>query len=160
MEYLVDGYNLLHAWDRALPEKDDLPSARTRLLDALADFAAREGARVTAVFDGVDLPYPDRGSHRGVAVRFSRTPQDADRLIASCLEASHHRRDTTVVSSDNAVRNEARAVSAKVLSSQEFSERLREGPARKPPSRDSSPSQVDVEGWARIFGVDPEDGMR
>ena len=160
MEYLVDGYNLLHAWDRALPEKDDLERARTRLLDALADFSAREGSRVTAVFDGVDLPYPDRGAHRGLAVRFSRTPQDADRLIASCLERSHHRRDTVVVSSDNAVKNEARAMGAKSLSSREFAETLRRSPAPEPQSRDASLSRIDVEGWARIFGVDPEDGMK
>lgn len=152
MEYLVDGYNLLHAWDAA--------ADRQRLLDALADFAEREGARVTAVFDGVDLPFPDRGSHRGVAVRFSRTPQDADRLIASCLGKSHHRRDTVVVSSDNAVRTEAKAVGARVLSSREFARRLREAPARGSESRDPEGSKVDVEGWARIFGVDPEDGMR
>ena len=160
MEYLVDGYNLMHAWDRSLPEKDDLEAARTRLLDALADFSARWDERVTAVFDGVDLPYPDRGSHRGVAVRFSRTPQDADRLIAACLEKSHHRRDTTVVSSDNAVRNEARAVGAKVLSSQEFAEVLRHGPDRKAGSRNTSLSDAEVKGWAKIFGVDPESGMR
>ena len=161
MEYLVDGYNLLHAWDRALPEKDDLESARRRLLDALADFGARTGSRVVTVFDGTDLPYSDRASHREVKVRFSRSPKDADRLIADLLAKTDHARETAVVSSDNAVRAAARAAGAKSVSSAEFSALLRRKEASPVarPSGATALSDSEVQNWARTFGVRPEDGM-
>ncbi len=156
MEYLVDGYNLLHAWDRATPKTDSLRAARIRLLEALAAFAERTGARVTAVFDGTDLPYPDRASHKGVRILFSRTPEDADRLIAERLERTHHARDTRVVSSDNAVRRQARAAGAQAVSASEFARWLREAPAAKAQSRSRQAplTEGEIRAWAKDFGVD------
>ena len=156
MEYLVDGYNLLHAWDRDASGPDSLRDARIRLLEALAAFAERTGARVTAVFDGTDLPYPDRGTHKGVKVLFSRTPEDADRLIAGRLERTHHARDTRVVSSDNAVRRQARSAGAQAVPAAEFARILREKPARKTPSRSRQDAltEGEIRAWAKDFGVD------
>ena len=143
-----------------MPGRDDLEAARRRVLDALAAFSEQSGARMTCVFDGVDLPYPDRGAHRGVAVRFSRKPQDADRLIGSLLDATDHARETTVVSSDRAVQARAKAAGAKILSSDDFGRLLNAGPARKAAARpDVAVSPSEVAGWAKAFGVDPEAGM-
>ena len=155
MEYLVDAYNLLHAGDSG---DGSLQAARERLLDALADFHTRTGSKVTAVFDGIPLPHPDRGDHQGVKVRFSRTPEDADRLLARILEASDHTRETTVVSSDRAVRDAARAAGARVLGAEEFRRRM-SAPERASGNRQTAPlSRSEVLGWAKAFGVDPEAG--
>lgn len=159
MEYLVDGYNLMHVWDRDTVKPDALRDVRERLLDVLADFSERTGDRVRAVFDGRELPYPDRHVHRGVEVRFSRTPEDADRLLQGLLDLSDHARDTTVVSSDNAVRARAKASRARLLSSAEFVRLLRTPPPRRDPPRDGPAlSESDVQAWAREFGVDPSAG--
>ena len=52
-EYLlVDGYNIIHAWEdlSALAEKD-LKAARDRLLDILSDFAGFDKRSLILVFD-------------------------------------------------------------------------------------------------------------
>ncbi len=160
MEYLIDAYNLLHAWDRALPAKDDLESARTRLLDALADYAEDSESRIVTVFDGIDLPYPDRTTHRGVSVHFSRSPKDADRLIAELLRKTDHARETAVISSDRAVRAAAKAAGAQSIPSDEFAQILR-ARVQAPTPRNSGAtalSESEVQDWARTFGVRPEEG--
>ncbi len=158
MEYLVDAYNLLHAWDRALPEKDDLESARRRLLEALDAFSERKGARITAVFDGVDLPFPDRQAFRSVRVRFSRAPQDADRLIGEILDRTDHARDITVVSSDRAVRARASAAGSKGMDAAAFAGILRAPPGRPAARGTPSLSSGELASWAEAFGVSLEGG--
>ena len=88
-------------------------------------------------------------------MRFSRTPQDADRLIHTELSASDHARDITVVSSDNAVRTRAKAAGAAVMDVRPFSSLLREKAA---PGRRADPalSDAEVRAWAKTFGVDPD----
>lgn len=89
-------------------------------------------------------------------VRFSRTPQDADRLIHAELSASDHARDITVVSSDNAVRARARAAGASVMDVRPYAALLREKAEPRKPRQEETLSDAEVRAWARTFGVDPD----
>ena len=46
---LVDGYNVIHAWDM---DTEDLEDARAALLHILDDYAGYTGENITVVFDG------------------------------------------------------------------------------------------------------------
>lgn len=156
MEIVIDGHNLLHAWDRAVGP-DDHASARRRLLDAIAGYAARSGARAIVVFDGADLPYPRKQVHRGVTVLFSRGPGGADGEIAGLLARSDHARETLVVSTDAAVASAARRAGARTLSSEAFSRELRvRPPAPAPRAEPGQLGEAEVRRWARDFGIDPD----
>lgn len=92
MLYLFDGWNLLHAGGYRGPEE---------LVDLLAGFVAREGARGVAVFDG-------EGDDRTVGtleIRFA--PHADDVLERLAVEARDRREDVVLVSSDRLVRETA-----------------------------------------------------
>lgn len=81
-ELIVDGYNVLHAVPRyASLMDDDLATARDRLVDDVASFAA--GAyRAVVVFDGAGLPGADGGTGvGGVRVLYSPAGVDADTIV-------------------------------------------------------------------------------
>ena len=51
---LVDGYNIIHAWDelKELVEDVSLESARQRLMDILSNYKGTSKATIILVFDG------------------------------------------------------------------------------------------------------------
>jgi hypothetical protein len=58
----------------------------------------------------------------------------------------------TIVSSDNEIRQCARARRAKLISSEEFAEKLEAGPQRpRRRSRDYGPADIDVKEWLDYF---------
>jgi len=109
---LVDGYNAtLTAWP-GLP----LPEQRLRLIDALAELAARTGARPEVVFDGAEVgPGLRSGTGPRSLVKVSFTPPDVE--ADDILIARAHARALPVVvaSDDQRVRAGARAAGANVL---------------------------------------------
>ena len=50
---LVDGYNIIHAWDelRELMEDVSLESARVKLIDTLSNYKGVQKATIIVVFD-------------------------------------------------------------------------------------------------------------
>jgi predicted RNA-binding protein with PIN domain len=98
--YLFDGYNLLHAGGYEDPRE---------LIDQLASFVARAGARGIVVFDG-------HGANTAIGKLEIRYAEDADTLLER-LSAEH--RDTEevhLVSSDAAVRGTSGSAVRKVAS--------------------------------------------
>jgi predicted RNA-binding protein with PIN domain len=109
---LVDGYNATISTWPELP----LPEQRRRLVDALAELAARTGASPEVVFDGAEVapehraPVPLRSL---VNVSFTSPDVEADdELIA---RARARRLPVVVASNDRRVREGARAAGANVL---------------------------------------------
>ena len=51
---LVDGYNIIHAWDelKELVEDVSLESARQKLMDVLSNYKGTSKATIILVFDG------------------------------------------------------------------------------------------------------------
>ena len=112
MQFLVDGYNLMHAVGMASVgmKPGRLKAARGRFLDWIADTpGGRErSATVRIVFDAQHgVGASPEALHRGLRVRFA-TGETADDLIEKLLQAEPVPARLTVVSNDNRVREAAR----------------------------------------------------
>jgi len=121
---IVDGYNLI----RRLPELreregESLEAGRAALVRLLAGYRRTRGHhRITVVFDGQGGMGGGSGRTGGIDVRFSRSGETADRLIARL--AQEGRSGVLVVSSDREVARAAAAAGAAAASCEEFAARL------------------------------------
>lgn len=126
---LVDGYNVLFAWeewkdqisdqDREQP-KERFDTARTQLMDLLCDYAGMTGKEVILVFDA----YKVRGNpgsaekYKNIYVVYTREAQTADAYIEKTTLLARRRARIRVVTSDRpeqliALGNEALRTSAR-----------------------------------------------
>jgi predicted RNA-binding protein with PIN domain len=111
---LVDGNNVVGSrpdgWWR------DRPGAARRLVGELQELALRTGDQITVVFDGRPLADLAEGMHNGVRVAYARRAgRDAgdDRIVEE-VGADDDPRALTVVTSDRALAERARALGATV----------------------------------------------
>ena len=110
MQFLIDGYNLLHAAGLATARMpaNRLRPARMRMLDWIADSVRGRGVTVRVIFDAQDAPSDsDETSHRGVLVRFAYR-ETADDFIEAFLLSQAEPVGVTVVSNDGRVQEAAR----------------------------------------------------
>ncbi|MBR3299254.1 MAG: NYN domain-containing protein [Clostridia bacterium] len=136
-EYLiVDGYNMLFAWEslRSLA-RDDLAAARKRLMDILANYRAFKNNEVVLVFDGYRVKgnAGERFDHHGLKVAYTKENETADALIERLIAEIGKNYAVRVASSDGmiqlsgvrsgALRMTARELEAEVES---VNEQLRE----------------------------------
>lgn len=101
--YLFDGYNLLHAGGYEDPRE---------LVDHLASFVARAGARGIVVFDGHG---PDASIGR-LEIRYA---EHADTLLERLAAEHRDREEVQLISSDAAVRGTS-GVAVRKVASREF----------------------------------------
>lgn len=80
---LVDGYNVIGAWNVPREEHLTIEQARERLVHLIADYAGYSGEEVVVVFDGhyTDRPTRSRMMMHGVEVVFTRHAESADNYI-------------------------------------------------------------------------------
>ena len=119
---LVDGYNVIGAWD--VPRKERLPieEARDRLVHLIADYAGFSGEEVIVVFDGhyTDRPVRSQSIVHGVQVVFTKHAESADNYIEAQCEAAPKWRQVRVASSDSVEQTIALGRGAVRISSREF----------------------------------------
>ena len=115
---LVDGYNVTK---QAVPELA-LPEQRAWLERLLTDASTSTSttARFEVIFDGADVDVRQANTHPRVRVRFSKEGIEADDEIIAAVRATDARTAVVVVSSDNRVREGAKAGGANVLHSKRF----------------------------------------
>ena len=125
---LVDGYNATLAgspWGEL-----ELAEQRRRLVDALAELAARTGAEVEVVFDGAEgagpPPVPSAG-RRPVRVRFSPPGVEADDVVIARAAAIPVDRPVVVASSDRRVQHGVERHGANVVGADQLMALLRGG---------------------------------
>jgi predicted RNA-binding protein with PIN domain len=115
MQLLVDGYNVSKA---AWPDVG-IPEQRRRLLDALAELAARTGVAVLVIFDGAEQPAASGASGRPRApVRYLFSPPDveADEVLIERVDTLPVHQPVLVATSDRRVQDEVRRRGANVIS--------------------------------------------
>lgn len=161
--YLIDGYNLIHASAdlSRMAASFGMDRARMELISQLASFADRRNCQVTVVFDGT---VNDGGAGR-VRVLSSRT-RTADAIIRE--QASSMGRGVVVVSSDLEIVGTARTNLSTVIKSSQFARELgtantydRSAGARPHRvdelfERSEKPRSVDdddIEEWKKLFGA-------
>ena len=103
---LVDGYNVLFAWEElAQTAKSDLDAARRRLCDHLANYASLRGCRMVVVFDGYARPGNPGEKERlsGLQIVYTREGETADRYLEELAERIGTSYAVYVASSDSLV---------------------------------------------------------
>jgi len=128
-EILIDGYNLIRQSERlaAQERRGGLETGRNALIQTLAAYRAATGDRVTVVFDGDDgIGFVSGASRQqGIEVIFSRPPKSADDLIVKRIRRKHGKKAMLVVSSDSAIRQEARRHRIREMQAEEFEVNVR-----------------------------------
>jgi predicted RNA-binding protein with PIN domain len=108
VEFLIDGYNLLHAMGWApKPGGISLERSRLRLIDWLASSLGAQSADVLIVFDAVHGRGQTETVHHGIRIEFS-VGQTADDLIESLIAGYQPPAQLTVVSNDHRIQQAAR----------------------------------------------------
>ncbi len=94
---LVDGYNIINAWPELSEEvrNVDLASARDRLIDIMADYAASTGISVIIVFDAHQVE-----KNTGVEVVYTKSGETADHYIEKVVDAIGREVKVKVATSD------------------------------------------------------------
>ena len=81
---IVDGYNIIFAWDElAAMAKDDLDAARRYLCDALSSYAGFKKCRIVLVFDGYKVKgnLGEKTQYHNIQVVFTKEKETADTYI-------------------------------------------------------------------------------
>jgi predicted RNA-binding protein with PIN domain len=123
MVLIVDGYNVSKWGWAELP----LPEQRRRLVDALAELAARTGVDAQVVFDGSDVVMPPAvpTTARSVRVSFSPPGVEADDVVIERVAQLPVHRPVLVASNDRRVRQGASRHGANVISTEQLMAVLR-----------------------------------
>ena len=147
MPYWFDGNNLIgQTAARARTDRETCLA----FLRLLSSYATGRGGRFVVFFDGDD---PDRSAPpRGVQVRFS-APISTDDAILLRLAGLKNPGDVIVVTNDLGLRTRCRDAGAKTMGWSDFSSMMNKAPkvARR---RDEAETPVNVDEWARYFGLD------
>ena len=129
---LVDGYNIIHAWpELADLARQNMDSARGKLLDILTNYAAYKGCELIAVFDAYLVKGHDEEAfdYNGIHVVFTKEAETADGFIErfTHVHASDYR--ITVATSDGLEQIIIRGAGSLVLSAREFLSEIKESEA-------------------------------
>lgn len=149
MPFFLDGNNLI---GQSAEEARREPTVRRAFLGQLSRYSRSRGGSFTVFFDG-DAPDPSMPPP-GVRVRYS-APLSTDDAILHSLSGAREPAAIIVVTNDRRLTSRCREAGAKVINWGEFSARMEKAPRR---SRDAAQKEepVDLEEWARYFGVDPK----
>lgn len=128
-EYLlVDGYNLIFAWEelRELAELD-INAARTKLMDILSNYQGYRKCEVILVFDAYRLEghQEEIVTYHNISVVYTKEAETADRYIERCAHEMGHKYQVTVVTSDGAEQVIVIGSGCHLVSSREFEQEFR-----------------------------------
>jgi small GTP-binding protein len=123
-EYLiVDGYNLIFAWDelkKLAGERLDL--ARGRLMDMLSSYCGYTKSELVLVFDGFRTPGNpgSRTEYHNIHVAYTKDGETGDAYIERIVDEIGKNYDVRVITSDNLIRLSALRSGVLRTSSKEF----------------------------------------
>jgi predicted RNA-binding protein with PIN domain len=126
MQWLIDGYNLMHATGAAGDPRvtqEGFRRRRRRFLSELAEgLGVRQARETTVVFDANTPPvdFELESSYKGIQVIFALGDENADSRIEQLIAAHSVPKSLTVVSSDRRIRQAAQRRKARALSSDQF----------------------------------------
>ena len=124
---IVDGYNVIFAWDDlARQARADLDAARRHLCDALSSYAGFTKCRLVVVFDG----YKQKGStgeksqFHNIQVAYTREGETADQYIQALAQEIGRNYAVKVASSDSLVQLSAMGSGVLRMSARELREEV------------------------------------
>lgn len=128
IEYLlVDGYNVIFAWDE-LKElaKDNIEAARNKLMDVLSNYQGFRRCVLILVFDAykVDGEALEIQRYHNIHVVFTKEAETADQYIEKVVHEIGRKRHVTVVTSDGVEQVITTSQGAHLISAREFREEI------------------------------------
>ena len=120
---IVDGYNLIFAWDELKKlAADSLNLARGRLMDMLSNYCGFTKAKLVLVFDGFRTPGNpgSREDYHNINVAFTKDGETGDAYIERLADEIGKNYSVRVVTSDNLIRLSALRSGVLRCSSGEF----------------------------------------
>lgn len=121
--FIVDGYNVIFAWDDLHKlAQADLAAARDQLLHQLSNFAGFTGAEVVLVFDGYKVPGSEgeKFDRHGVHVVYTKEHETGDMYIERLVQEIGRNEQVRVVTSDGLIQLSAVRTGVLRLSAREF----------------------------------------
>ena len=121
--FIVDGYNVIFAWDDLHKLADvDLAAARDQLLHQLANFAGFTGTEVVLVFDGYKVPGSEgeKFDKHGVHVVYTKEHETGDMYIERLVQEIGKNEQVRVVTSDGLIQLSAVHSGVLRMSAREF----------------------------------------
>ena len=103
---IVDGYNIIFAWDDlAAIAKDDLEAARRKLCDALSNYAGFRKCRTVVVFDGYKVKgnLGEKLQYHNIQVVYTKENETGDCYIESLVAEIGTNYNVRVATSDGLV---------------------------------------------------------
>ena len=103
---IVDGYNIIFAWDDlAKIAKEDLEGARRQLCDRLSDYAGFRKSRVVVVFDGYKVKgnLGEKTQYHNIQVVYTKENETGDCYIESLVAQIGPNYNLRVATSDSLV---------------------------------------------------------
>ena len=103
---IVDGYNIIFAWDDlAKIAKDDLEAARRQLCDTLSSYAGYKKCRVVVVFDGYKVKgnLGEKTQYHNIQVVYTKENETGDSYIESLIAQVGGNYNLRVATSDGLV---------------------------------------------------------
>lgn len=115
---LVDGNNVLHAWEDLRPAlRQGVEKARAELVRRLVDWSDDSEERLVLVFDGGRKSTRDEHRESGIQILFGSAGETADVMIERLVSKYAATYRLTVATDDRAVSELASAAGAETLSS-------------------------------------------
>ena len=124
---IVDGYNLIFAWDELKKlAADNMDLARARLMDILSSYSGFTRAELVLVFDAYRTPgnKGSRGEYHNIHVAYTDDGETADVYIERLANDIGRNYAVRVVTSDNLIRLSALRSGVLRASSKEFAAEL------------------------------------
>ena len=122
---LVDGYNVIFAWDslRELAEQN-IDAARDRLMDILVNYSSYQKYTLILVFDAYKLKghTTEIMEYHNIYVVYTKEAETADRYIEKTAHEIGHKYRVTVVTSDGMEQVIIRSAGCILMSSKELFE--------------------------------------
>lgn len=125
---LVDGYNVIFAWETLRSLSDvDLPRAREVLVELLINYAAFTGVHPVVVFDGyrVKGSIGEKSEQSGVRVVYTKEGETADAYMEKLLREIGRDYDVRIVTSDGLIQVSAVTAGVLRMSAREFEREMR-----------------------------------
>lgn len=130
---LVDGYNVIFAWNSLSDiAAVNIDGARGRLLDILCNYQGIKKVNLIAVFDAYRVPGHDTEylDYHNIHVVYTKEAETADRYIERFAHENGAKYDVTVVTSDGLEQIIIRGQGCHLLSSRDFEREVEEASRR------------------------------
>lgn len=128
VHYVVDGYNVIHAWPELKKLLANIDEARDRLIHILTEYAEFERYELTIVFDALmtDDEEHVEGLGKNARVIYTGAGETADsRIERLAYEEARRGREVHVVTSDGAEQSVILGAGACRVSAAEFGRQVR-----------------------------------